>query len=168
MSQLHKLEKSSKLWRLAQGIGWVALAFAMIFATPYLRQKLFVTHESASMTLSQLESSVWGPQIVECINLETAVIRWWSEADAVELTAHPNNGGDWDEFLYLFSGRIGWHVTWIVAIPLSEAPVTAYDMIGVVNGSMWSRKVPQRIVDALVRCGVVYEGEWTNEVPPGF
>lgn len=168
MSRVKILEKSSKLWKLARSVGWVALAFSLICATPYLRQKIFVTHESAAMALSQLDSNDWGPQIVECINLETAVSRWWNEVDAVELTAHQNHGGDWDEELYVISGLSGWHVTWIVAIPLTATPVTAYDMIGVGDGSMWSRQVPQRIVAALVRCGVVYESEWNRDPPPGF
>ena len=154
--------------KITYSIALVISILALLFAIPYVRQKLFVTDESAAAALSQLESSEWGARIVGCINLETAAARLWSENASVELTAYHNHGGPWDESFYVISGLVGWHVTWIAGVPLDTRPVVAYDMNGVSGGSMWSREVPTRVIDAFVRCGVEYKGRWPGETPPGF
>jgi hypothetical protein len=154
--------------KLIRGIALVAVTVSLYFAMPYLRQKLFVTDETAAAALNQLESSEWGPRIIDCINLETAVSRVWSESNAVELTAHPNRGGPWDETHFVISGFVGWHVTWVMAIPLQTKPVVGYDMNNIGAGSMWLREVPTKVIKALGQCGVEYMGVWKGEAPSGF
>lgn len=153
------------MMRLICGTVAAAAIVALLLATPYLRQKLFVTDNSAAMALSQLDSSDRGDQIVDCINLETRANRLWSKNNAAELTAYHNRGGPWDENNHLISGLIGWHVTWVVAIPLQTRPVVAYDMNGVGIGTMWSREVPSKVVVALQRCGVKWAGLWAQKWP---
>lgn len=154
--------------KLIRGIALVAISVTLYFAMPYLRQRLLVTDAAAAAALNQLESGEWGPQIVDCINLETAASRLWSKSNAVELTAHHNRGGQWDESHFVISGFIGWHVTWIAAVPLHTRPVVVYDMYDAGSGSMWSREVPTKVINALTRCGVEYMGVWTGEAPFGF
>ncbi|MEO9514332.1 MAG: hypothetical protein ABJH45_14280 [Paracoccaceae bacterium] len=156
------------MMKLLRGIALVALVFSLYLATPYLRQKLFVTDESAAAALNQLEDNEQGPQIIACINLETTIDRMWNDHNAVELTAHNNSRGPWGDTQIVISGLLGWHVTWIAAIPRQTKPVVVYDMIDVGGGSMWSRKVPPKVINALARCGVEYMGVWKGEPPPGF
>ncbi|MEO9897296.1 MAG: hypothetical protein ABJD13_05730 [Paracoccaceae bacterium] len=156
------------MMKLLRGIALIALIFSLYLVTPYLRQKLLVTDKSAAAVLNQLEDNELGPQIIACINLETAIDRMWNDHNAVDLTAHYNSRGTWDDTHIVIHGYLGWHVTWIVAIPRQTKPVVVYDMIEVSRGSMWSRKVPPKVINALARCGVEYMGVWKGEPPPGF
>jgi hypothetical protein len=154
--------------KLLVGMALIAATGALFFASPYIQQKLFVTDSTAAVTLNELETSELGARIIDCVNLETTVSRWWSKVDGFDHTAHADLGGAWSSTHYLIVGRIGWHVTWIAAVPLQTRPVVVYDMNGVGRGSMWSMDIPPQVINALKQCGVEYMGTWEGDPPPWF
>jgi hypothetical protein len=149
------------------------IVLTLVFLTASFGLALFVPHafgrvrsvdQPAAASLSERERADIGPTLVGCMN-EPDSSRF-SENGYDPLTAHNDLGGDWSDDYYVISGRIGWHVTWQVLLPLDSEPITAYDTIASEPiKALFRRDLPWKVIGSLKRCGVEFGGDWPTNLP---
>ncbi len=69
---------------------------------------------------------------------------------------------------HLVNGNLGWHVSWVVLVDLSQQPFRGYETYGLERsgtGAFGRRPIPWSVTGALAACGVRFEGHWQGTPP---
>ncbi len=131
-------------------------------------ERLLPVDKTVAISLSANATENVGKSVVDCLNHYNQLGVWWDLNSADHLKAHEDLGGPWSSSYYVISGRLGWHVTWAAIIPLEAEAPTAYETFGAENsmdGALFRRELPIRIVGSLKRCGVTFGGVYPKPLP---
>lgn len=141
---------------------------AMLFVIRNLYERQIPTDDSAALVLNKVSASEVGGTIVDCLNRQNHSSVWWDWNSMAVLRANYGPEGAWNSSYYIINGRTGWHVTWMTLVSYETDQITAYETFGANNnqdGAMFRRAMPTRVISALKRCGVIYDGIYPDELP---